>query len=126
MRSELLRTSSMIFARSAASISPTSEPNRFRGRRNSAQRLSRLLAAGGVGSDGLVEGGSVEVRPVRLGHVQLGVADLPEEVVADAEFAGGADEEVGVGEAGGVEVCRDRGFVDLGGGECAGGGFGGD
>ena len=36
--------------------------------------------------------------------IQLGVADLPEQIVADAHLAGGADEQIRVGHAGGVEV----------------------
>ena len=54
-----------------------------------------------------------EVGPEDVADEQLGVADLPEEIVADAHLAGGADEQVGVGHAGGVEVVGDRLFVDV-------------
>ena len=42
----------------------------------------------------------------------FGVAELPEEKVGEAHFAGGADEKIGVGGAGGVEAGGEGGFVD--------------
>src|SRR5262245_8383359 len=53
-----------------------------------------------------------EVRPQGLGHVQLGVGDLPQEEVGDAHFAAGADEQVGIRKAGGAEVRGERRLVD--------------
>ena len=44
-----------------------------------------------------------EFGPVTIGDPEFGVTDLPEQEVADAEFAGGADDEVGVGHASGHE-----------------------
>src|SRR5437763_13559189 len=61
-----------------------------------------------------------KIRPEDVADVQLGVADLPEEIVADAHLAGGADEQIRVGCAGGVEVFGDGFFGDLVGGELAG------
>jgi hypothetical protein len=40
----------------------------------------------------------------RLGNIQLGVGDLPEQEIADAHLAGGADEQVRIGQAGRVQV----------------------
>ena len=37
-----------------------------------------------------------EVRPERLGEEEFGVRRLPEQEVADSEFAAGSDEEIGV------------------------------
>ena len=45
-----------------------------------------------------------EVGPQHVGDPDLRVGDLPEQEVADAHLAAGADEQVGVGLAGGVEV----------------------
>ncbi len=66
-----------------------------------------------VFEDGLEEFGAAEVRPQGVGDVKFGVGDLPEEEVADAHFAGGADEEVGVGQAGGIKARGERLFVQL-------------
>ncbi len=54
-----------------------------------------------------------EVRPECVGDVNFGVAELPEEEVREAEFARGADEEIGVGEIAGVEMGGDGVAVDL-------------
>src|SRR5262245_47422956 len=47
-----------------------------------------------------------EVRPQRLRHVHLGVGQLPEEEVADAHLAAGADQQVGVGHTLRAQVLR--------------------
>src|SRR5436305_1348047 len=60
-----------------------------------------------VGQDRLEQVLAPEVGPQGLRHPDLRVGDLPEQEVADAQLAGGADEEVGVGLAGGVEVPPD-------------------
>src|SRR5262245_60800335 len=44
--------------------------------------------------DGLQELSLAEVRPERLGHPDLGVGDLPEQEVADAQLTGGANQQV--------------------------------
>ena len=80
---------------------------------------AEAAAAGCEIAQGFVEFFDGEFGPEGVGDVELGVADLPEEVVADAHFAGGADEEVGVGHAGGVEVFGEGLFGDLGGAEFA-------
>src|ERR1044072_4083721 len=71
-----------------------------------AVRMSRsgsgMPAVGrGEGFDGAMKAGFGAVRPEDIANVKLGVADLPEEIIADAHLAGGADEQVGVGHAGG-------------------------
>ncbi len=48
-----------------------------------------------------------------VGHPQFGVADLPQQEVADPHLAGGADQQIGIGHAGRVEVVRDARFVDV-------------
>ena len=54
----------------------------------------------------------VEIGPGGVGYPQLGIADLPEEEVAHAHLAGGADEEVGIGHSGGVERPTEAFLVD--------------
>src|ERR1043165_2894292 len=64
--------------------------------------------------DRLEEMPPAKIGPQHLGHVDLGVGDLPEEEVRDAQLAAGADEQVGVAGAGGVEVIGEEGLVDHG------------
>src|SRR6185503_8499593 len=54
-----------------------------------------------------------EIRPQRVGDVDLGVGELPEEEVADAHLAAGPDEQVRIGDALGGEMVLDRAGVDL-------------
>ena len=54
-----------------------------------------------------------EVRPQRVGDPDLGVGDLPEQEVADAHLAAGADQQIGIGLAGGVEEAGEALLVDL-------------
>src|SRR5262249_42434582 len=67
--------------------------------------------APGIVTDGCMKLLCSEVGPVDAGDVELGVADLPKKIVAHAQFAGGADQEVGVGEAGGIEAVGYQVFV---------------
>src|SRR6266540_497624 len=66
-----------------------------------------------VVDDGLKEVSPAEVRPQHVGDPDLDVGDLPEEEVRDPELAARADQEVGVGLSGGVEVGGERRLVDL-------------
>src|SRR5262249_57969280 len=54
-----------------------------------------------------------EVGPQRLRDVHLGVGELPEEEVADAHLAAGADQQVGVGHTLGARMLRDGLLRDL-------------
>src|SRR5262245_36000752 len=54
-----------------------------------------------------------EIGPERLRHQQFGVGDLPEQKIADAHFAAGADEQVRIGQVGGVEVLAQNLFGDV-------------
>ena len=67
----------------------------------------------GVGAQGAVQFGGVQVGPEGRGVVVLAVGGLPEEEVADALFAAGADDQVGIRAAFGVEVAPEEGFVHL-------------
>ena len=72
-------------------------------------RGRRRTGGRGPGSCGRPRRAPRAGRPATpVGHVQLRVGDLPQEEVRDPELAGRADEEVGVGQAVGREVGRDR------------------
>jgi hypothetical protein len=74
------------------------------------RRESALAGGGGGGVDGAIaafalleieegfqEACAVEIGPERFGDENFSVCDLPEKEIADAHFAGGANEEVRVG-----------------------------
>ena len=76
-----------------------------------------LAGGGGGGLDGAVatftflvieegfeEARAVEIGPQRLSDENFSVRDLPQQEIADAHFAAGADEKIGIGKVGGVEV----------------------
>src|SRR5688500_8193481 len=83
--------------------------------------LARLVV-----SNGLEELPAPEVGPEHRGDEELRVGELPEQEVGDALLAGGADEEVGVREAGGEEATAEGVLVDRGGVEPPRGDVGGE
>src|SRR5207244_9298148 len=60
-------------------------------------QLAEAAHALGVVAQRLLQRAGVKLRPAFFRDPQLGVGDLPEQEVADAHLAGGADEQVGVG-----------------------------
>src|SRR5471030_1360886 len=58
-----------------------------------------------------------EIRPQRVDEYQLGVGALPEQEIADALLAAGADQQVWIGNAGGEELAFEARLVDLVGGD---------
>ncbi len=56
--------------------------------------------------DDVEQMGLVEVGPEHGGEEEFGVGDLPEQEVADALLAAGADEDVGVGKKGYYSLCN--------------------
>ena len=54
--------------------------------------------------EGFEEAGALEIGPESFRDKNFGVGDLPEEKIADAHFAAGADEKIGIGQVGGVEM----------------------
>src|ERR1700734_3127985 len=54
--------------------------------------------------------GAAEVRPQRFRDENLGVGNLPEEKIADAHFAAGANQQVGIGQAVCIHVTRETFF----------------
>src|SRR5213075_2842519 len=84
---------------------------RCRGGRHLLAGAAEAPLAAGVGGDRLVERRGVEIRPQRLGEVELGVGELPEEEVADALLAARADKEIGLRRVAHREVLRQRRLV---------------
>src|SRR5690606_35510440 len=67
-----------------------------------------------------VKGGAVEVGPVHGGEIEFAVGRLPEQEVADALLAGGADAQVRFRQIGGGEVAGEQGLGDVVGAQAAG------
>src|SRR5262245_25574473 len=59
-----------------------------------------------------LELGTAEIRPQRVAHVQLGIGQVPQQEIADAVVATGADEEVRIADFAQRELAREAGFVD--------------
>ncbi len=54
-----------------------------------------------------------EVRPEHVGEIKLAVSALPQQKVGDALLPAGADQQLRVGDAGGIEIAPELGFADL-------------
>src|SRR5450631_991104 len=65
-----------------------------------------------VFDEGFEQAGAVEIGPERFGDEHFGVGDLPEEEIADAHFSAGTNQEIGIGQAVGVEVAGELIFGD--------------
>ena len=48
-----------------------------------------------------------KIGPKRLGDVNFRVGDLPQQEIADAQLAASADQQVGIGQAGGIKILGD-------------------
>src|SRR5262245_87542 len=86
-------------------------------RRVGALRLAQLFAGAAEtafalleGSDGRVQRGSVEVGPQQIGEIQLRVSQLPQQEIADALLAAGADEQIGLRREAHRQMRREIGF----------------
>src|SRR5438445_14168 len=105
---------------SKPAVRSTALPERARGPRRHSVRCAQTLAfdLGGGAAEAalaLLEEGErlevvalAEVGPQGVGHVHLGVRELPEEEVAEAHLAAGADQEVGIRDVAGAEVPGER------------------
>ena len=58
----------------------------------------------------------VEIRPQRVAEIQLGVSEVPQQEIADAMIAAGADEEVGIRRLAELQLAREALLVDVLGG----------
>jgi len=90
-------------------------------------RFGRGSASGGSGGRGdgavtafaflvveksLKETGAIEIRPERFRDKDFRVGNLPEQKIADAHFPAGANQEIGIGKVGGVEMSGEIFFGD--------------
>jgi hypothetical protein len=58
------------------------------------------------------QAGAIEIWPEDFSDEDFGVGNLPEQEITYTHFAAGADEEIGIGEIGSVEMARDLFFGD--------------
>src|SRR6476620_1529549 len=100
---------------SGASGTMGSTPHRLPESRPTARSAPEATVATGIRPQCAQEVHVAEVRPVRLAEVELGGGALPEQEAAEPLLARGADDEVGVGLALGVEVLGDVVDRELGG-----------
>src|SRR3974390_128616 len=54
-----------------------------------------------------------ELRPQRIGKIQFRIGKIPQQEIADPAFAAGADQEIGIGNAGRGETAADLRLVDV-------------
>src|ERR1017187_7845679 len=66
-------------------------------------------------SDGFEQMDAAEIRPQPLGDKDLGVGDLPQQIVGNSHLSGGPDQQVGVGHVGSVEMTVNILFRDAAG-----------
>src|SRR5215831_917464 len=64
-------------------------------------------------AQGLLEIGLAEIGPERVDEHQFRIGRLPQQEIADALLAAGANDEVGIGDVDGEEVAREERFVHL-------------
>src|SRR5512137_389471 len=84
------------------------------------RRSSRGLRVGqaeaslpaGVETQCRVERGIVEVGPERVAEIELRIRQVPEQEIADALLATGADEQIRFGRACQLHLLSKQGFVD--------------
>src|SRR5712672_3441585 len=114
----------------ATAIGARTRADRIRSvRRPGSARANRgtvaALAATVIGNR-LLEIGAPETRPQRLSEDEFGISALPQQEIADALLAAGADQEVGIGQIGGEQMRRDLLLVDCIERQSAGFDLGGD
>src|SRR5439155_12137560 len=60
------------------------------------------------GADRAQEIDLAEGRPQHIGEIELAVGALPQQKAGQPDLAAGADDKIGIGQAGGVEIPGDR------------------
>src|SRR5689334_1014969 len=98
--------------RTTADTTRVSRPRKRAGGALATDAAIATLAAAELG-DGALEVLLAEVGPQRVDEHQLGVGTLPEQEIADALLAAGADQQVGIGHAGGQQLALEQVLVDL-------------
>src|SRR5438874_1118848 len=82
----------------------------WRSARSNRGTVAALAAA--IIGDRLLQVAAPEIRPKGLGEHQLGIGALPEQEIADALLAAGADQQIGIGQLGGEQMLGDQLLVD--------------
>src|SRR5262249_52993677 len=54
-----------------------------------------------------------KIGPQRIGHIYFAVGDLPEEEIRDSHLSAGSDQQIGVRQAGSIDVALDVAFAQL-------------
>src|SRR5512139_832872 len=72
---------------------------------------AKAAFTGSIGGDRHIQCRRIKFGPQRVGEIQFGVGQLPQQEIADALLAAGADEEVGFGHVGQTELLGQRGFA---------------
>src|SRR5690349_15886407 len=117
-------TSQMVAMGGRPSITPSSTATRTMAVStrclSTAGRSAHLFAgqaeatfARGEGSQCRLEVRHVEIGPQRLADVQLGVGQIPQQEIADAVIATGADEQIRIADLRERELARETLLVDL-------------
>ena len=78
-----------------------------------AVESAEFAIAGGEVKDCFVERRFVELGPAAVSHPDLGVADLPQQKIADSHFPGRANQQVRVGKSRRVKPLGNRLLVNL-------------
>src|SRR3569623_1022204 len=76
--------------------------------------------AADIRGQGLVAGPRIEIGPEGIGEVQYRIGEMPQQKIADALFAAGADEEIGLGQTVQGELALEQVGGDVGGAKFAG------
>src|ERR1051326_4602845 len=104
------------FSRPGASCSPIQSPRRFCSR--FAVRSLQHSAVTAVSFpeifDGFEEVLPREIGPEFLGHVHLRIGKLPQQEIREPHFAGGANEQIGIGVVAGVKMLAEHVDIDHG------------
>src|SRR6478672_9285353 len=98
--------------RIAADTTRSSRPRKRAGAAALAADAAIATIAATELGDGPFEMLLAEVGPQGVDEHQLGIGALPEQEIADALLAAGADQEVGIGHAGGQQLAFEQILVD--------------
>src|SRR5580700_2262349 len=66
-----------------------------------------------VGGDRAQKFALAEIGPQRIGKIELGVGELKQKKIGDAQFAGSTNQQVGIGKPGGRQLASDQLLVNL-------------
>ena len=56
---------------------------------------------------------TVEIGPIGIGDIKLGIGDLPQKVIRDTHLARGSNHQFGIGQSLGIETCCKGRLIDI-------------